>query len=266
MGQDLLTGAPASSRPCGIPSSGEAQSLRLERLAASRGLSARGMMDGTARRANHPCGRPSAWLLCRGRQRTLNHLGRGTKWKACKPGDDRLVVVPESVPSDSHLGLVHIAPAPVLSRLEGLDDRVAACMEVFSRVLVRRGVATANVAACQAQAQMHPGSADSQAILAALGARGDRTDRLEMRIDHCSPHARTARCTSSRRPPRPKYTPFLVRRAMARNFSTPERALARVVPIPQEGASNLLLTEMAERPAAPRRTASPRVDRAACWP
>jgi len=41
--------------------------------------------------------------------------------------------------------LIDVAPAPVFAWLEGLDDRVIGRMEVFGRVLVFRGVATANV-------------------------------------------------------------------------------------------------------------------------
>ncbi len=41
--------------------------------------------------------------------------------------------------------LIDVAPAPVFARLEGLDDRVIGRMEVFGRVLVLRGVATANM-------------------------------------------------------------------------------------------------------------------------
>jgi hypothetical protein len=41
--------------------------------------------------------------------------------------------------------LIDVAPAPVFAWLEGLDDRVIARMEVFGRVLVLRGVATADM-------------------------------------------------------------------------------------------------------------------------
>ena len=57
----------------------------------------------------------------------------------------------------SHLRFVHVTPAPVLARFEGLDDRMAARKIMFSRVAIRRRIAAANVAACQAQTQMHPG-------------------------------------------------------------------------------------------------------------
>jgi len=41
--------------------------------------------------------------------------------------------------------LIDVAPAPVFAWLEGLDDWVFGRMEVFGRVLVLRGVATANM-------------------------------------------------------------------------------------------------------------------------
>ena len=57
----------------------------------------------------------------------------------------------------SHLSLVDVTPAPVFARFEGLDDRMAARKIMFSGVAIRRLIAAANVAACQAQTQMHPG-------------------------------------------------------------------------------------------------------------
>ena len=46
-----------------------------------------------------------------------------------------------------HHDLVHVAPQPVLARLERLDQRVVVGMEVLGRVLVLRLVATPHVAA-----------------------------------------------------------------------------------------------------------------------
>ncbi len=43
-------------------------------------------------------------------------------------------------------------------------------MKMFGCVPVRRAVATADVAAGHAKAQMNPGSTNAQAILAAIGA------------------------------------------------------------------------------------------------
>jgi hypothetical protein len=44
-------------------------------------------------------------------------------------------------------GFVNVAPAPVLSGLEGLDDRMAGGVKMFSGVTIRRRIATANVPA-----------------------------------------------------------------------------------------------------------------------
>jgi hypothetical protein len=67
--------------------------------------------------------------------------------------------------------VVYIAPAPVLSRLERPDYRVAACVEVLGSVFIGRCVATAYVPASQALSQMNPRIAHLQALLAALGGR-----------------------------------------------------------------------------------------------
>ena len=65
--------------------------------------------------------------------------------------------------------LVDVAPAPGFSRLVGADHRVVGGVEMFGRVLVFRIVAAADVAACQACAQVHPAVAALQAFFAAVG-------------------------------------------------------------------------------------------------
>src|SRR5262252_3723871 len=77
--------------------------------------------------------------------------------------------------------LVDVAPAPVLARLERLDDRVVRGVEVLSNMLVLRVVAAADVAADHAQAQMHPSVADLEAVLAAVRAWRHRANLVEMR-------------------------------------------------------------------------------------
>jgi hypothetical protein len=86
--------------------------------------------------------------------------------------------------SISDLGLVDIAPAPILARFEGLDDWMSVLVEMLPCVPMRRGVAAADVTAGQAQAQMHPPRANSQAILATIGARDDVTDHVPMWVGH----------------------------------------------------------------------------------
>jgi hypothetical protein len=80
-----------------------------------------------------------------------------------------LVVLSERGALDQHV--VHVAPAPVLPRLEGLDYRVPGGVEVFGSVLIWRCVATAYVPAGETLSQMNPRSAHPQALLAALGGR-----------------------------------------------------------------------------------------------
>jgi hypothetical protein len=50
--------------------------------------------------------------------------------------------------------LIDVAPAPVFPWFERGDDGVFARMKMLSRVLVLRGIATAGMTACHAQAQM----------------------------------------------------------------------------------------------------------------
>jgi hypothetical protein len=54
---------------------------------------------------------------------------------------------------------------------------MAGCVEMASRVAMRRLVAAADVAAYEAQTQVNPAAADGQAILAAGGGRHDVGDQ-----------------------------------------------------------------------------------------
>jgi hypothetical protein len=76
--------------------------------------------------------------------------------------------------------LVNITPAPVLSRLKGLDNRVVGGMEMPGRVLILRVVTAAHMATGEAEAQVDPGVTGFQAILAAVGAGGDLSYLVEM--------------------------------------------------------------------------------------
>ncbi len=66
---------------------------------------------------------------------------------------------------------VHVTPAPILSRLEGLDDRMLTFVKMLPGVLQRRGIKAADVTEGKAQAQVYPARLDSQAFLAAFGTR-----------------------------------------------------------------------------------------------
>ena len=81
--------------------------------------------------------------------------------------------------------LVNVAPAPVFTGLEGLDNGMAGCMEMPGSVFVLRGVATANVPADKALAQVYPGIANFQAILAAISTRRDFSNLVEVRTIYC---------------------------------------------------------------------------------
>ena len=69
--------------------------------------------------------------------------------------------------------VVHPAPAPGFPGLGTDDHRMADRPEVRAGVLARRGVATGDVVAGQAEAQVHPRRPLHQAVLA--GRRGGRT-------------------------------------------------------------------------------------------
>jgi hypothetical protein len=61
------------------------------------------------------------------------------------------------------------APAPGFARFEGLHDGVLGGMKMFGGVFVFGGIAAADVAALEAQAQVDPGVAHFQALFAAAG-------------------------------------------------------------------------------------------------
>src|SRR5439155_9002965 len=63
--------------------------------------------------------------------------------------------------------VVHVAPRPLLARLERADQRMAAASSVGARVAVGRVVATADLAALETDSQMQPRVSRGQAILAA---------------------------------------------------------------------------------------------------
>ena len=73
--------------------------------------------------------------------------------------------------------LVHVAPAPVLPRLERVNQGVVAGLGVSGSVPVRRVVAAADVAAFEADAQVQPHAPLAEAVLAAVGPLGQLTHR-----------------------------------------------------------------------------------------
>lgn len=88
---------------------------------------------------------------------------------------------------------VDVAPAPGLAGLERLHDRMFAAVKVFGGVFIFRGVATADMAALQAQPQVYPSVARLQALLATLGTRRDLLDLVQMlTLFHGTPLRRMA--------------------------------------------------------------------------
>jgi hypothetical protein len=81
--------------------------------------------------------------------------------------------------------LVDVAPAPVFSRLEGLDNRVVGRVEMLRRVLVLRGVAASDMPANQALAQVNPAIASFQTVLTAIRARRDLSYLIQMTTLYC---------------------------------------------------------------------------------
>ncbi len=76
--------------------------------------------------------------------------------------------------------LVDITPGPVLSRLEGLNDRMVGGVEMPGGVLVLRRVTAANMPTRQTEAQMHPAISGFQTVLTSIGAGCDLSYLIKM--------------------------------------------------------------------------------------
>ena len=76
--------------------------------------------------------------------------------------------------------LIDITPAPVLTRLPGLDNRVVGRVEMPGGVLILRIVTAADMSTGETEAQVHPGITHFQAVLAPIGARRDVTYLVEV--------------------------------------------------------------------------------------
>jgi hypothetical protein len=81
------------------------------------------------------------------------------------------------------LDLIDEAPTPILAGLERPHDRMSGAQEMGGGVLVRGAVATTDVAAGHAQAEVYPPTSNPQAVLTAVGAGGDLADLVEMAAD-----------------------------------------------------------------------------------
>jgi hypothetical protein len=67
--------------------------------------------------------------------------------------------------------LVDVAPAPAFSWFDGSHERMPGFVEVRRGMAIPGGIATANLAALQAHAQVDPGISGLETLLATLGAR-----------------------------------------------------------------------------------------------
>jgi hypothetical protein len=81
--------------------------------------------------------------------------------------------------------LVDVTPTPVLSRLEGLDNRVVGRVEMPGGVLIFRIVTATDMSAGETEAQVYPRIPNSQAILTPIGARRDVLYLIKMRTAFC---------------------------------------------------------------------------------
>src|SRR5215831_20901183 len=103
----------------------------------------------------------------------------------------RSKVKPRSSWLEQHL--IEVTPDPVLTRLEGLNDRMVGRVEMFGRMLVIGRVAAAHVTTGEAEAQVDPGFSHFQTVLTALGARGDFLYLIKMRTALCHVHCLSKR-------------------------------------------------------------------------
>jgi hypothetical protein len=79
---------------------------------------------------------------------------------------------------------VDVAPEPALVGLGGGDDGVAGALEVLGRVAIFGGVAAAYVAALEAGAEVDPGVAEGDALLADMDGGCDVFGVLEVLAEH----------------------------------------------------------------------------------
>ncbi len=79
------------------------------------------------------------------------------------------------------VSFVYIAPAPILTRLEGLYNWMTSGVEVFGGMLILRGIATADFPTGLADPQMHPGIPKCQTFFTTIRAGYNFVEEIEMR-------------------------------------------------------------------------------------
>jgi hypothetical protein len=82
--------------------------------------------------------------------------------------------------TEFNFDLIQIAPAPILTRFLRPDDRVTGGAKVLRRMFILRRVATSDVAANHAKAQVHPDIAHFEAFFASPCVRFDILDLIDM--------------------------------------------------------------------------------------
>jgi hypothetical protein len=80
-----------------------------------------------------------------------------------------------------NVDLVDIAPCPVFAGLERLNEWMTARSKMSPGMASRRGVAAADVTACQAEPKMNPPAARPQAFFAAACVGSNRLHLIQMR-------------------------------------------------------------------------------------
>jgi hypothetical protein len=116
-------------------------------------------------------------------------------------GQPCLILTASPLRQSFHELFIDVAPAPLLIRLERLDDRMTARAEVLRRVLISRAIATADVPARHTESQVHPSVARLQTVFAAARARRHVAYLIQMRASHLSPpreNGRASRALSQR--------------------------------------------------------------------
>jgi hypothetical protein len=84
-----------------------------------------------------------------------------------------------------HEQLIDVTPGPILTGLEGLNERVVSGVEMLGGVLIFRIITATDVPTGETEAQVDPGIARFQAILASIGAWGDFTYLVKMTTVFC---------------------------------------------------------------------------------
>src|ERR1700730_417405 len=81
--------------------------------------------------------------------------------------------------------IVNVTPAPPLGRVVAFDHGMPGRVEVLRRVPIRRVITASDMAACSAEAQMQPGRAGFQTLLATQRARRHIANGRLMRAFVC---------------------------------------------------------------------------------